>query len=46
MMRFGRARKMNGATGAGAASGNQVGAGVSLHRQASGGGAMKQLCGV
>jgi len=45
-MRFGRSRKMNGATGAGAASGNQVGAGVSLHRQASGGGAMKQLCGV
>ena len=44
-MRFGRAKRMNGASGAGAYSGANVGAGVSLHRQASGSVA-KQLCGV
>jgi hypothetical protein len=44
-MRFGRAKKMNGASGAGAYSGANVGAGVSLNRQASGSVA-KQLCGV
>ncbi len=44
-MRFGRAKKMNGASGAGAYSGGQVGAGVSLNRQASGS-VTKQLCGV
>jgi len=45
MMRFGRARKMNGASGSGAYSGANVGAGVSLNRQASGS-VTKQLCGV
>jgi hypothetical protein len=44
-MRFGRARKMNGASGEGAYSGSVVGAGVSLHRQASGS-QQRQLCGV
>ena len=44
-MRFGRAKKMNGANGAGAYAGSNVGAGVSLNRQASGS-AAKQLCGV
>ena len=44
-MRFGRAKRMNGASGAGAYSGANVGAGVSLNRQASGSVA-KQLCGV
>jgi hypothetical protein len=44
-MRFGRAKKMNGANGAGAYVGANVGAGVSLNRQASGSVA-KQLCGV
>jgi hypothetical protein len=44
-MRFGRAKKMNGANGAGAYSGANVGAGVSLNRQASGS-VTKQLCGV
>ncbi len=44
-MRFGRAKKMNGASGAGAYAGSNVGAGVSLNRQASGSVA-KQLCGV
>jgi len=44
-MRFGRARRMNGANGAGAFAGSNVGAGVSLNRQASGSVA-KQLCGV
>ena len=44
-MRFGRAKRMNGASGAGAYSGANVGAGVSLNRQASGS-AAKQLCGV
>ncbi len=44
-MRFGRAKKMNGASGAGAYAGSNVGAGVSLNRQASGFVA-KQLCGV
>ncbi len=44
-MRFGRARRMNGASGEGAYVGATVGAGVSLHRQASGSVA-KQLCGV
>jgi len=42
-MRFGRAKKMNGANGADA--GSNVGAGVSLNRQASGS-VTKQLCGV
>jgi len=44
-MRFGRAKKMNGANGAGAYVGANVGAGVSLNRQASGS-VTKQLCGV
>ena len=44
-MRFGRTKKMNGASGAGAYSGANVGAGVSLNRQASGS-VTKQLCGV
>ena len=44
-MRFGRAKRMNGASGAGAYSGANVGAGVSLNRQASGS-VTKQLCGV
>ena len=44
-MRFGRAKKMNGANGAGAYSGANIGAGVSLNRQASGS-VTKQLCGV
>ena len=44
-MRFGRAKKVNGATGAGAYAGAGVGAGVSLNRQASGS-VTKQLCGV
>jgi hypothetical protein len=44
-MRFGRAKKMNGASGAGAYAGSNVGAGVSLNRQASGS-VTKQLCGV
>ena len=44
-MRFGRAKKFNGARGEGAASGANVGAGVSLNRQASGS-VTKQLCGV
>jgi len=36
---------MNGASGEGAYSGSVVGAGVSLHRQASGS-QQRQLCGV
>ncbi len=44
-MRFGRAKKMTGANGAGAYAGSNVGAGVSLNRQASGS-VTKQLCGV
>jgi len=44
-MRFGRAKKMSGASGAGAYAGSNVGAGVSLNRQASGS-VTKQLCGV
>jgi hypothetical protein len=44
-MRFGRAKKMNGANGAGAYAGAGVGGSVSLNRQASGS-AAKQLCGV
>ena len=44
-MRFGRAKKMNGANGSGAYAGSNVGAGVSLNRQASGS-VTKQLCGV
>jgi len=44
-MRFGRARKMNGASGEGASIGSNVGAGVSLNRQATGS-VTKQLCGV
>ena len=44
-MRFGRAKKFNGARGEGAAVGANVGAGVSLNRQASGS-VTKQLCGV
>ena len=44
-MRFGRAKKMNGANGAGAYAGAGVGGSVSLNRQASGSVA-KQLCGV
>jgi hypothetical protein len=44
-MRFGSTRKMNGPRGEGAYAGGVVGAGVSLHRQASGSVA-KQLCGV
>ena len=44
-MRFGNAKRGTSANGAGAASGNSVGAGVSLHRQTSGS-VTKQLCGV
>jgi hypothetical protein len=44
-MRFGRARKMNGASGEGAAVGSNVGAGVSLNRQATGS-TQRALCGV
>ena len=44
-MRFGRAKKMSGASGAGAYAGSNVGAGVSLNRQATGS-VTKQLCGV
>ena len=44
-MRFGRARKMNGGSGEGAAVGSNVGAGVSLNRQASGSN-QRALCGV
>ena len=44
-MRFGRAKRMNGASGAGAYSGANVGAGVSLHRQ-TGGTQQRVLCGV
>jgi len=44
-MRFGRAKKMNGANGAGAYAGAGVGSSVSLNRQASGS-VTKQLCGV
>lgn len=44
-MRFGRAKKMTGASGAGAYVGSNVGAGVSLNRQASGS-VQRQLCGV
>jgi hypothetical protein len=43
-MRFGRARKMNGASGEGAYAGSSVGSGVSLHRQASGS-SQRALCG-
>lgn len=44
-MRFGRSKKMNGARGEGATVGSNVGAGVSLHRQANGS-TQRQLCGV
>jgi len=44
-MRFGRAKKMNGASGAGAYAGAGVGSSVSLNRQATGS-VTKQLCGV
>jgi enamine deaminase RidA (YjgF/YER057c/UK114 family) len=44
-MRFGKSHKFNGANGSGAISGANVGAGVSLNRQASGS-ITKQLCGV
>jgi len=44
-MRFGRTRKMNGASGSGADVGANVGGSVSLRRQATGV-APKQLCGV
>jgi hypothetical protein len=44
-MRFGRAKKMNGANGAGAYAGAGVGSSVSLNRQATGS-VTKQLCGV
>lgn len=44
-IRFGRARKFTGARGEGASSGANVGAGVSLNRQASGS-VQRQLCGV
>ena len=44
-MRFGRAKKMSGARGEGASVGSNVGAGVSLNRQATGS-VTKQLCGV
>jgi enamine deaminase RidA (YjgF/YER057c/UK114 family) len=44
-MRFGRAKKFTGANGAGATVGANVGAGVSLHRQANGS-TQRQLCGV
>ncbi len=43
-MRFGRAKKMNGASGAGAYAGAGVGSSVSLNRQATGS-VTKQLCG-
>ena len=44
-MRFGRAKKMNGASGEGAFAGAGVGSSVSLNRQTSGA-SHKQLCGV
>jgi len=44
-MRFGRAKKMNGANGEGAYAGAGVGSSVSLNRQATGS-VTKQLCGV
>ena len=44
-MRFGKSRKMNGASGEGAAVGANVGAGVSLNRQTKGT-QQRQLCGV
>jgi hypothetical protein len=44
-MRFGRAKKLNGPKGEGAAVGSNVGAGVSLNRQASGS-QQRALCGV
>ena len=44
-MRFGRAKKMTGASGAGAYAGAGVGSSVSLNRQATGS-VTKQLCGV
>jgi hypothetical protein len=44
-MRFGRAKKMNGANGEGAAVGANCGAGVSLNRQATGS-TQRALCGV
>ena len=44
-MRFGRSKKMNGASGDGAYAGSNVGAGVSLNRQASGS-SQRALCGV
>jgi hypothetical protein len=44
-MRLGRAKRMNGATGEGASVGSNVGAGVSLNRQASGS-TQRALCGV
>lgn len=44
-MRFNRARKMNGASGAGAFAGAGIGSSVSLNRQATGS-SQKQLCGV
>lgn len=44
-MRFGRAKKFNGARGEGAAVGAGIGSSVSLNRQASGS-VTKQLCGV
>jgi hypothetical protein len=44
-MRFGRAKKMNGANGEGATIGANVGDGVSLNRQASGSN-QRALCGV
>ena len=44
-MRFGRAKKMNGASGDGAVVGAGIGSNVSLNRQAKGTTA-KQLCGV
>ena len=44
-MRFGRAKKMTGASGSGAYAGAGVGSSVSLNRQATGS-VTKQLCGV
>jgi hypothetical protein len=44
-MRFGKSRKFNGPNGSGAISGSNVGAGVSLNRQASGS-TQRALCGV
>jgi hypothetical protein len=44
-MRFGRAKKMNGANGDGAVAGAGIGSSVSLNRQAKGT-TTKQLCGV